>query len=346
MRFFRSLIPLSSTTFWICVASAFLLGNLVTLMLTKIWQPFPLSSSIYPKASTEEDEPFEYFVTRVQGHEHVKPLLSVEPVSESSRFADLKTNVAGLIDSLKKVGMVNQVSVYLREFEHGEWMVLNETEQFHPASLIKIPLLLCYLRMAEATPGLLKEKLTFQKPDSIKINTQYYKAPSIEPGRSYTIHELLYYMIAYSDNNATWLLASRFDPSLLKKLFADLGLPEPVPDDMKFTLTAKNCSVFFKAIYNVAYLSPEYSEYAASMLSNCSFEEGFVKGFPEGTKIWHKFGEWRSPGHDYELHESGIVHIFGRPYLLTVMTRGKNTEQLAGAINVISKKTYRSIAAM
>jgi beta-lactamase class A len=151
-------------------------------------------------------------------------------------------------------------------------------------------------------------------------------------------------MIANSDNNAARLLARNVNPSLTKKLFVDLGLPELTDDRSNFTMTAKECSVFFEAIYNVAYLSPEYSEYAAGLLSNCDFQEGFVKGFPKGVKVWQKFGEWRSAGQNYELHESGIVFIRDTPYLLTVMTKGADTEKLAAAIRSICKVTCENVS--
>ncbi len=103
--------------------------------------------------------------------------------------------------------------------------------------------------------------------------------------------------------------------------------------------------MFFKAIYNGAYLSLEYSEYAANLMSHSSFEEGFAKGFPPKTKMWRKFGEWRSPGEDFELHESGIVYIYGKPYHLTVMTKGKDTEKLAGAIRLVCGLVYKEAVA-
>ena len=268
----------------------------------------------------------------------------MEPKHESKKYGVLKSKLADLLENLKKEGAISEASVYLKELERGEWISLNGEERYRPASLMKIPLLLSYLRMAEATPGLLTQKLVYKKPDSVTISTQFYAPPAVQPGKEYTIHELLYFMVAHSDNNATWLLASKFDASVTKKLFDDFGLPEPVDDDEKFTLTPKECSVFFNAIYNVAYLSPEYSEYAAALLSNCTFQEGFVKGFPKDTKMWHKFGEWRGVGHDSELHESGIVYIHDKPYLLTVMTKGKDTDKLAEAIRAISQKTYEYVS--
>lgn len=343
--FFRRFLSFSKHFSWGYLLLSFLLGILFSFspLLGKLDSPF---KTIATAEQTSQQQSCDYTVTRVDGYQHIRPLLSIDQSCESAKFEPLKANLTTLLDNSKREGDITQASVYLRKFKQGEWFALNDEERYHPASLMKVALLLSYLRMAEATPGLLTQKWVFEKPRSVEINPQYYAAPTIEEGKAYTVHELLYYMVAHSDNNATWLLTSKLDVSVTKKLFADLGLPEPVEDkdDLKFTLTAKEYSVFFKAIYNSACLSPEYSEYAAALLSNCTFKEGFAKGFPENTEMWHKFGEWRSAGQDCELHESGVVYIHDVPYLVTVMTKGKDTDRLAKTIRAVSKVIYENVS--
>lgn len=299
-----------------------------------------------PCCSLQPDPPpiCDYSITRVGGFEFVKPVLSTEPACESKALIPMKMALARLTDSLKNAGIIGQASVYFREFERGEWFSVNDAELYHPASLMKVSLLLSVLQIAEYTPGLLEQKLVYEKPASVEITPQFYSFPSIQLGKSYTVHELLYFMIANSDNHATWLLSARVDTARTKKLFFDLGLREPVLDDLKFTMTARECAVFFKAIYNASLLSPEYADYAARLLSNCAFQEGFRKGFPKNTRMWHKFGEWRNVDHDYELHETGVVYVHERPYLVSVMTRGSDTDKLAAAIRVLSGEIAKQLA--
>jgi beta-lactamase class A len=326
---------------WRYLLISFIIGCFCSALILDIkskWLPFSESSAeeIYQDSLAGG-----FAICKVKNFSNIKPL-SKELVSESQWFAPMKLDLMRLIDSLKTAGVANQMSVYIREFDKRGWMAINKVEQYHPASLMKVPLMICILQMAQANPDLLKQELVFDKPGNTEINTQFYTMHSIEPGKKYTVHELHYYMIANSDNNATWLLASRFDNRLFKKLFADFCLPEPTEDDVKFTLTAKETSVFFKSIYTASCVSPEYSEYAAELMSNCTFKDGFVKGFPN-TKMWHKFGEWRNAGHDYELHEAGVVFIKDKPYLITVMTRGKDTAKLAEAIRAVCGKIYDEI---
>jgi beta-lactamase class A len=314
---------------------AFLSGIVLTLFFLNFANIWPTKEPL--------PRPAAYSIQRIEGYKFVKPVLGVEPVNESNKLMPVKANLVKLIDSLKQAGLADDVSVYLREFERGRWIAINPEMEYHPASLMKVALMLCYLRMASADPSMLKQKIMYEKPPSGVISPQFYLDKTIELGKSYTIHELLYYMIAYSDNNATWVLADRFDNNRLRQLFKEFGLPEPVEDELKFTLNVKNYSYFFKAIYNSSILSPEFSEYAAELLNNCSFKDGFAKGLPPNTEMWHKFGEWTNPGQPSELHESGVFYWHGVPYLLTVMTKGKDNRNLAKVIQAIAGRVYNEI---
>ncbi|MBK9336248.1 MAG: serine hydrolase [Lewinellaceae bacterium] len=330
-------ISYSKIPFGAFLLFAFFLGSALTYWL--------IADDLTPSDTDRKTSqpPCDYTIARLKGYEFTRPLLSAEPDCESPIFAAFKAELAVLVDSLQSVGAITEASVYLREFDHGQGLVFNADTRYHPASLMKVALLLSTLRIAEATPGLLTKKLRYTPPAADQISTQYYNFPSIEAGKEYTVHDLLYYMAANSDNHATWMLAGRLDPGSTPKLFFDLGLPKPAEGEMAFSMTAAEISVLFKAIFNSSYLNPEYSDYAARLLSHCAFREGFGKGFPNGTKMWHKFGEWRYPGQDYELHESGVVYVQEVPYLITVMTKGKNTDRQAAGIARISRAIYKML---
>ncbi len=329
------------TLHWYALLAAFILGCTLTYWTINNQPPIPIAFA--EEAKAKSGTPCDYTISRVKGYEFVCPLLSAEPDCVSAELTHAKTRLTGLIDSLVGSGAINEASVYVHEFENGQRFAINPSARYHPASLMKIALLLSSLRVAEATPGLLTQKIRYELSPGTQISTQYYNYPSIQVGKEYSIHDLLYYMVANSDNHATWMLSSRLTPDQTPKLFFDLGLPKPVEDKVLFTMTAGEVSVFFKAIFNSSYLSPEYSDYAARLMSHCAFEEGFVKGFPRGTRMWHKFGEWRYAGYDYELHESGIVYLQEKPYLITVMTKGRDTDRQAQVISVIAKALHKAL---
>jgi beta-lactamase class A len=97
-----------------------------------------------------------------------------------------------------------------------------------------------------------------------------------------------------------------------------------------------------RAIYNASYLNVEDSEYAAEMLTKCDFKDGIMMGLPNGIQVAHKFGESGTPI-DKQLHESAIVYLDGKSYLLTVMTKGKDIKVLSSLMGDISRLVYSKI---
>jgi len=150
-------------------------------------------------------------------------------------------------------------------------------------------------------------------------------------------------MIAYSDNNATTLLESNMDTKLMQKMFKDMNLEVPNIYAPEFKFTTKQYSYFMRAIYNAGYLTIDDSEFAGQLLSKCDFKQGMVQGIPAGTVIAHKFGESGVPNLK-QLHESGIVYLKNNPYLLTIMTRGKDNKQLSQLLGELSKAVYTDMA--
>jgi beta-lactamase class A len=292
------------------------------------------------KVSTVKENPAavnsgcSYNIRRLLGYEYIKPLQYAEPEHESAIYNPLKTKIEGLITEKKKAGLLNNASVYLRDFKKGNWMSFQGKVPFHPGSLIKVPILISYLKFEEYQPGILNAPVTYEAGQYIP--TQSYNSKQIEVGKTYTIKELLDYMIKYSDNNATFLLKKNLNVAQFKKTYDNVGLPVPNIMDVNYSLSAEDFSVFLKVLYNAGYLSIENSEYAIKLLTECDFKDGFITGLPAGTPVAHKFGEWGDGGVNHELHESGIIYIDGDAYILTVMTSGKSIPELVKTIQEIS----------
>lgn len=280
-----------------------------------------------------------------KGYKLIKPMLWAKPAKESQAFAALKTQIIKQIETDRKQNLLTSASVYLYSFSDGDWTYINPNESFNPGSLIKVPMLITYLQMAEKDPKIFNKKILCENFGYIP--TQTYETHAINPGRTYTVRELLHSMIAYSDNNATNLLNKNADLHLFRKAFTDLNIPEPDLGDRNFQISAKRYSRFLIVLYNASYLSRSSSEYALQLLSECDFKEGMVKELPKNIAVAHKFGEWgNNKLNVHVLSESGIVYYNDKPYLLTVMTKGANVKNLAPEISKISKMTYDFITTM
>ena len=320
-------------------------GILITLLWTNKGHDDLSAKQINDnKPVTESKADNALATSRQKGYSMINPLLSVNLSAESNDLATLKASIQNLIDDDKRQGVLTSASVYLCRFSHGDWISINPEESYRPGSLMKVLVLMDYLKESEANSQLLSKKLTFEKAENLPV--QSYKDKSIEQGHSYTVKELLHYMIAYSDNNATNLLYKNADLNSLKKVFTDLNIAEPNLNDMNYQISARNFSEFLTILYNATYLSKASSEYAMELLSECDFKDGMLKDVPTTVKVAHKYGEWGDIRMNiHELHESGIFYLDNKPYLLTVMTRGNSQKELGDELSKISKLVYDHISA-
>lgn len=277
---------------------------------------------------------------RINGYQLIKPILYYDEECPSENLSTLNGTLSSIINTYQQSQNLITASVYFRDFDSSEWTCVNETEQFEPGSLFKVATLIAALKMSEEQPGLLNKKITYSKKFDIPKNTAI-QSKTLQLGQSYTLRELLSYMIVHSDNDATALVQNNINTGVVVKLFTDLGLETPSYQSKKYFFTAQNYSLFMRLIYNASYLNEENSAFAAELLSQSTFKDGIVKGLPAGTSVAHKFGEAGNAS-EIQLHESALVYLDNRAYLLTVMTKGKDLKTLSNLIAEISKAVYES----
>ncbi len=275
---------------------------------------------------------------RNHDYKFIRPLRIVDNQKESRELTGIKDALQQIITHRIASSELSVGSVYLREMNSGEWISINSTELYHPGSLVKIPIMMSYLRKEEDNPGFLDTKITFKNPDP-NIPKQTFNGKTIELGKSYTIKDLLNYMIKESDNNATFLLLRYMDQPSFQRVFTDLGMDKPRLDNIQYTLNVMQFSRFIRVLFNSSYLNEKNSEYALELLSQCSYDKGLISKLPKNTLVSHKFGEY-SDNTTLELSETGLIFLEERPYLLTVMTRGKEINQLSSVIAEISEAVY------
>lgn len=282
-----------------------------------------------------------YHVIRKPGFEYIKPILFAGETAESPVLSNIKSDINLMINNLKSSGQVAGASVYLRLMDESLWTLAGDEDNYLPGSLMKVPELITFMKMNEKKPGLLDQKITYSTPFKMPKES-IYLSKSIELGKTYTIKELLYYMIAYSDNYATALLNQRMDLNTFKQVFIDLGIPEPDLTKSDLPLTSKDFSLFMRALYNGSYIGEKESEFCTELLSHSDFKKGILKGLPENIKVAHKFGEAGDANFAY-LTESAIIYLDSNPYLLTIMAKNKDSKTLPDAVSNLSKSIYEKI---
>jgi beta-lactamase class A len=275
---------------------------------------------------------------RLKEYTLTSPLLTAEPLSESEDLKELKRSLNLEINQLKSDGIINEASVYVRSLNNGDWTSVNSDAQYAPGSVIKIAAFITYLKMSEQNPKLLSTEF-IASANIMKVPVQTFKTEPMVAGKKYSAKELLTRMIVNSDNQATLIINESLDIKLFKKLFTDLGINEPDVHDPHFKMDVSDLSKFLNILYNATYLNKSNSEYALTLLAESSFSQGIVNGIPPEVRVAHKFGETGNKI-EAQLHETAIVYIGNDPYLITIMTKGKNVQRLPEVLSELSKITY------
>lgn len=287
---------------------------------------------------TSSSECTGYKLKRLNGYKYAMPLMFVDNTCQSERLSPLKNELNNLFNKYKEAGILSSASLYLKDYNSNSWISINENESYSPGSLLKVPALITLLKMSEKNQGFLNKKIVFNKRYDMQVNPLYL-SKSIKFGETYTVKELMKYMIIYSDNNATILLNEVIDVKVFKKLFKDFGLKEIDWNGTDYLMTVLDYSIFLRALFNASYLNIDNSDFALELLSKSDFKEGFSKGIPSNVNMSEKFGE--SGNIDTkELHETAIIYLSNRPYIITIMTKGKDLDKLPLVLKEASFLAY------
>lgn len=285
---------------------------------------------------------------KLNGFEFTSPLLDVElPEGYNIRHEPIpfKYKIEKLIRQQIASEKNLEVAVYYRDLSDGPWFGINENIEFDPASLMKVPVMICWLKRAEQNPAVLKKKLIFNAKN-YDWGDQGLKADqTLTAGSAYSIEDLLRYMLHYSDNKALHLLYNGLSPAEIEYVTESMDInSDPHPD--KSRITVHSYSGFLRILYNASFLSREMSEKALKLMSSQNFQYGIIAGMPKGVKLSSKYGFFQDERRPdiIQLHEFGIIYHPNGPYILGVLTRGSNFIKQADIIKTISEIIYTSVS--
>lgn len=271
----------------------------------------------------------------------INPLLLVAGLKENPEFAPMKKNIEAYISTATKNGNASLVSVYFQDLNSGNWTGVNQDTLYDPSSMMKVAIMLGYLKKASDNPKILEEKLKYVHTNN--YGQHYPPENSLQSG-TYTIKELIGAMILSSDNDALESLYNHNRESYVD-IFKVL-LIEPPPNIYATDfMSPKTYSRIFRTLYSSTYLSRVISDQALQLLSFTKFKNGLVAGLPKDTVVSHKFGEHTSTDGSgaivsSELHDCGIVYFPAKPYFVCVMTKGSDFSKLEKVISDISGIVY------
>lgn len=275
---------------------------------------------------------------REAGYTFINPLLECEYMNNQStdQLATIKKSVEKII----KQKTNQHISVYYRDLLGGPWYGYHEDEQFAPQSLFKLPVSIAVMKVSESDPDFFQKKVAYNE----KIESNIIPEKSLQLGQQYSVEDLLFRTLVYSDNISYNLLVDQIETDLLRKIHDDLSIPYPDSATPVDFISVKQYSSLFRILYNSSYLNRENSEYLLSLLSKAEYSEGLVTDLPTDLLIAHKYGVRNIQGeYEKQLHDCGIIYHPKHPYLLCVMTKGNDGLELTKTIQEISKEVFEQI---
>ncbi len=279
--------------------------------------------------------------------EFINPLVDCpsRPRGLSPNKAELQETLERMIKKYETSDGVSEVGLLFRDLNNGPGLGINNKEPFVAASLLKLPILVSFLKRQITWPKLLDTQIKFEVEKDGKLERRptisSIHAP-MQSGQNYTVRELLTRMIVDSDNIATGMLMKHYPEISIDQGLREMGVPVSLKGDEAW-INVEDYGSIFRILYNATYLGPELSNEALGMLAKSTFSQGLVAGVGSSISVAHKFGEREFAADVQQFHDCGIVYYPLRPYLLCVMTRGTNQKRLIDAIANMSRAVFEQV---
>lgn len=284
----------------------------------------------------------------IEKHAYDAQYSLINPLLECSFSEDVtpelrnfKYKVEKLTKQIISSGKASHISVYFRDLNNGPWLGIEEKTKFSPASLLKVSFMMTALKKEMDSPGFLGQKVVY-KGGFANDRKDIKSETAMEVGKSYSLSDVVYHMIVYSNNDAMNILLSYLSEKEVQKTYSDLGITPPTPNMTDNFLNIKEYSSLFRVLFNASYLNKGLSNWALDTLSQSEFSAGLSAGVPKNITVAHKFGERDYLGKK-QLHDCGVIYYPTHPYLLCIMNRGGDWEILSSNIADISKLVYEEV---
>lgn len=264
------------------------------------------------------------------------------PGDDPPRGPDLPARLEALLAPL---GERVVVAVAFRDLESGRECQVRPDEPFHPASTMKVPVMMEVYRQATAGKLALDDRIAIVNSfASIADGAPFALDPKDDSeltlyarvGQRETVRELVRLMITESSNLATNLLVDRVSAASTTAIMETLGAPgvkvlRGVEDGRAYAkgrnnvATARGLMAILGRLADRSAVSEAASSEMLGILRGQKFHEGIPAGLPPDVPVAHKTGSFRGVYHDV-----AVVEPPGRkPFVLVVLTRGSEDEAAA-----------------
>lgn len=166
----------------------------------------------------------------------IDPLLDCAHAEDRREVRPFRMQLQALADRQRAGKNATLVAAYFRDLRNGAWFGINEKEEFLPASLLKVPMMISVFRAEDEQSGVLTEVLSVPKELPASAQQHFTSRSPIVLGSTYPASALVSAMVRQSDNAAMFALFDRHGASGIQALYGELGVTTPddgVPDRLR-----------------------------------------------------------------------------------------------------------------
>jgi len=293
-----------------------------------------------------------------KAHAPAEEKLPVPPAKDSVAAAEV--SLFRNVLKIKKEHDLEGLGIAFYDAQTTIQWAYNGDQYFHAASTMKLAVLLGVFRQIE------RGELTLDAP--VHVRNRFTSIVNQEPfmldlgrdadpdvyghlGKTLSVRELAFWMIAKSSNLATNLLVDIVGINNIQQALDELEIDgvkilRGVEDQAAFQaglnneVTANGLLKLLRIIADRKAYSPEASEEMLGIMLEQQYRSGIPAGLPKAARVAHKTGEISTACHD-----AGIVYLPERePYILVVLTEvAAETNGRREAIAKISEVVFQSL---
>jgi len=235
---------------------------------------------------------------------------------------NLRKDLEETIQDFKVMGLDAEIKLGVYDIKTGLNVSINGNKSGWAASIIKLPVMIATLQETEKRRILLKEELLVDHRFTLE-QTDYVSM--IPQGAPISVGELLFYMIATSDNEATNMLVDRIGgPQKVNECARELGLKRTMLGHLLCPNVPRYTSGFNRDGSNITnpedmaklmrhLYEPSYSKLSSFVRRNSdiilssTIPTFLKKGRFKDSKIKCKVGYISDPVNGEDIHEVGII---------------------------------------
>lgn len=228
-------------------------------------------------------------------------------------------------------GLSGVYGLYVLELNGGFSYGIYEDEEFEPASLNKLPIMVGMYVESERGSLSLSSKYKLKNEDKVAGSGSLYGKPA---GTVLTYKDLLRYMGKESDNTAVNIARGILGGKKIESVIEEIGMTDTIVLGDEQHTTPQDIGLLFKKLWQGQLISETDRDELLGFMTGTIYENWLAAGVPREVRIAHKYGR-----EVHVVNDAGIVFT-DSPYVIVILTKGVSEREADEVFPTLSRVVY------